>query len=83
MNEKQRSKTKEKKNEKPPRVAGKLFAVSFKEASGSASPNWQLCWLLSTAANLLKLQNELRGEKQRIVWGFQNMQYFLNFDRIF
>jgi len=61
----------------------RLFVMSFKEASESASPNWQLCWLLLTVANLLKLQNELRGEKQRIVWGFQNMQYFLNFDRIF
>ena len=83
MNEKQRSKTKEKKTKNLPESLAGLFVVSFKEASESASPNWQLCWLLSTVANLLKLQNELRGEKQRIVWGFQNIQYFLNFDRIF
>lgn len=31
----------------------------------------------------LKLEDELRGKKQRVIWNFQNMQHILNFDRVF
>lgn len=56
--------------------------MSFKEARNDANLNWQLFWLLLTV-NLLKLEDELRGKKQRAIWGFQNMQRILNFDGVF
>lgn len=31
----------------------------------------------------LKLEDELRGKKQRVIWNFQNMQHILNFDEVF
>jgi len=69
INEKQRNKLKKKKN--LPEYLARVFVMSFKEACKDAN------------LNLLKLEDELRGKKQRAVWGFQNMQYILNFDGVF
>lgn len=74
--------TKVKKKKNLPEYLARVFIMSFKEACKDANLNWQLCWLLLTV-NLLKLEDELRGKKQRAVWGFQNMQYILNFDGVF
>lgn len=65
-----------------PEYLARASIMSFKEVCKDASFNWQWCWLLLTV-NLLKLEDELRGKKQRAVRGFQNMQCILNFAGIF
>lgn len=39
--------------------------------------------LATVDSESLKLGDELRGKKQRVIWDFQNMQHILNFDRVF
>lgn len=50
----------------PPEYLAKMFIMSFKEACKDANSNWHLCWLPLTAS-LLKLEDELRGKKQRVI----------------